>query len=235
MTTQRQKIVLVTGGGTGIGLACGVQQRHANWRVICVGLDADATIPEGIEYSKLDVTDANAVEELFQNLPYLDGLINAAGIILHDQKELTAEGFNRVIDINLNAVNRMTLAALPSLKLAKGAVVNVASMWSYFGSARNPAYSASKGAVTSLTRSHAVAFAPDGIRVNAIAPGWIDTKLAAGAIHNPERSSAILTRIPLGKFGQPEDVAKVVHFLLSDEAAYVTGIVMPVDGGFGIA
>jgi NAD(P)-dependent dehydrogenase (short-subunit alcohol dehydrogenase family) len=235
MSSNEQKTAVVTGGGTGIGLACGVQLANAGWRVICAGLDSEASLPKGIEFQKLDVTDPAGIQELFDRLPRLDGLINAAGIILHDQKELTPEGFNRVIDINLNAVNRITLAAHPSLKRAKGAVVNVASMWSYFGSARNPAYSASKGAVSSLTRSHAVAFAPDGIRVNAIAPGWIDTKLASGAIHNPERSTAILGRIPLGKFGQPEDVAKVVRFLLSEESAYVTGIVMPVDGGFGIA
>jgi NAD(P)-dependent dehydrogenase (short-subunit alcohol dehydrogenase family) len=117
----------------------------------------------------------------------------------------------------------------------RGAVVNVASMWSQFGSPRNPAYSASKGAINSLTRSHAVAFAPDGVRVNAVAPGWVDTRLASGAIHNPERAAAILARIPIGRWGQPQDIARVVRFLFSADAAYVTGVVLPVDGGFGIA
>lgn len=233
--TQRQHVALVTGGGTGIGLACAQKLYTNGWRVICAGLDAEPSWPRDLEFRHLDVTDAEAINTLCSELPYIDGLVNAAGIILHDQKELTAEGFSKVVEINLNAVNRLTLAALPGLKAAKGAVVNVASMWSYFGSARNPAYSASKGGVTALTRSHAVAFAPDGIRVNAIAPGWIDTRLASGAIHNPERSAAILSRIPLGRWGQPSDVARVVNFLLSDESAYVTGIVMPVDGGFGIA
>ena len=86
-----------------------------------------------------------------------------------------------------------------------------------------------------LTRSHAVAFAPQGIRVNAVAPGWIDTRLAAGAIANPERSSAIMARLPLGRWGTPADVADVVAFLHSDDARYVTGAVVPIDGGFSVA
>lgn len=232
---QRQKVAVVTGGGTGIGLACAQELQAQGWRVVCAGLDTEPTLPDQLEFTRLDVTDSTAIAALFERLPHVDGLVNAAGIILHEQKELTPDGFDKVVAINLNAVNRLTLAALPGLKAARGAVVNVASMWSQFGSARNPAYSASKGGVTSLTRSHAVAFAADGVRVNAIAPGWIDTRLASGAIHNPERSAAILGRIPLGRWGQPADVARVVSFLLSAEAAYVTGIVMPVDGGFGIA
>ena len=102
------------------------------------------------------------------------------------------------------------------------------------GSPRNPAYAASKGAVVQITRSHAVAFAGEGIRVNAVAPGWIDTRLAAGAIRNPERSAAIMARIPLGRWGTPSDVADVVAFLVSDQARYVTGAVLAVDGGYGI-
>lgn len=230
-----RKVGLVTGGGTGIGLACAKALHAAGWEVICAGLEAETDWPEDLRFKKVNVADAGSVERLMVELPEIDGLVNAAGIILHDKQELTAEGFSRVIDINLNAVNAVTLAALPALKAAGGAVVNVASMWSYFGSARNPAYSASKGGITALTRSHAVAFAPDRVRVNAVAPGWVDTRLAAGAIHNPERSSAILSRIPLARWGQPEDIAKVVKFLLSDDAAYVTGVVLPVDGGFGIA
>ena len=232
---QRQKVAVVTGGGTGIGLACAEALQSRGWRVLCTGLDADPDFPTTLEFRKVDVSSAADITELFADLPYVDGLINAAGIILHEQREFTPEGFEKVLAINLGAVNRVTLAALPALKAAHGAVVNVASMWSQFGSARNPAYSASKGGVASLTRSHAVAFAGDGVRVNAIAPGWIDTRLASGAIHNPERSAAILGRIPMGRWGQPEDVARVVSFLLSSDADYVTGIVMPVDGGFGIA
>jgi NAD(P)-dependent dehydrogenase (short-subunit alcohol dehydrogenase family) len=232
---QRQKVAIVTGGGTGIGLGCAQHIVNNGWRVICAGLDSESPWPSNIEFRSLDVTDEDAVKECLSDLPMIDGLVNCAGIILHDQLELTPSGFNAVVNVNLLAVNMMTLSALDALKAARGSVVNIASMWSYFGSPRNPAYSASKGGVAALTRSHAVAFAKDGIRVNAIAPGWIDTRLAAGAIHNPERSNAIMSRIPIGRWGEPQDIAKVAGFLLSDEAAYVTGIVIPVDGGFGIA
>ena len=235
MEAGRERLALVTGGGTGIGLACARRLQHAGWRVICAGLEAEDGFPAALEFRSLDVTDAAAVATLLASMPRLDGLVNGAGTILHDRREFTAEGFDRVIGINLNAVNAMTLAALPALREARGSVVNVASMWSVFGSPRNPAYSASKGGITALTRSHAVAFAADGVRVNAIAPGWIETRLSAGAIQNPERSAALLARIPQGRWGQPDDVARVVRFLLSDEAAYVTGVVLPVDGGFGIA
>jgi NAD(P)-dependent dehydrogenase (short-subunit alcohol dehydrogenase family) len=235
MMSSNQKIAIVTGGGTGIGLACAQHLASQGWRVVCCGLESTNPWPEGLEFHKLDVTDTAAITELCADLPEVHALVNAAGIILHNDQEFTSNGFAKVIDINLNAVNAMTLGCLPALKNTKGAVVNVASMWSNFGSPRNPAYSASKGGVTALTRSHAVAFAASGVRVNAVAPGWIDTQLAAGAIHNPERSGAILSRIPAGRWGQPADVARVVRFLLSSDAAYVTGVVLPVDGGFGIA
>lgn len=233
--TDRQKLAVVTGGGTGIGLACAMTLQSQGWRVICLGLEAQQPWPEHLEFRRLDVTDAIAIQELASEIQHLDGLLNAAGVILHNQEEFKPEGFERVISINLNAVHRITMAFLHALQKAGGSVVNVASMWSQFGSSRNPAYSASKGAINSLTRSLAVAFADQGVRVNAVAPGWIDTRLASGAIHNPERSAQILGRIPMARWGQPEDVARVVKFLLSDDAAYVTGVVLPVDGGFGIA
>lgn len=229
------RIALVTGGGTGIGLAC-ARQLHANgWQVHCAGLDAEAAWPDGLQFHKLDVTDAGACAQLLQRLPALDGLVNAAGVILHEQRELTPEGFEQVVNINLNAVNRLSLLARAALRERRGAIVNVGSMWSFFGSPNNPAYSASKGGIAALTRSHAVAFAAEGIRVNAVAPGWIDTRLASGAIHNPARSQAILARIPMGRWGRPEDIASVVDFLLGPAAGYVTGVVLPADGGFGVA
>ncbi len=231
---DRRRHAIITGGGTGIGAACALNLNNSNWSVTCIGLEKKEPWPAGIDFCALDVSDSAAVEQFFEKTGPIDGLINCAGTILHDSLEFTTAGFNQVVGVNLNAVNHVTLAALPSLKAAKGSVVNIASMWSQFGSSRNPAYSASKGGISALTRSHAVAFAPHGIRVNAVAPGWIETKLASNAMKNPERSTAIMSRIALGRWGQPEDVARVVSFLLSEDAGYVTGVILPVDGGYSI-
>ena len=231
---RADKAAIVTGGGSGIGRACADTLAAAGYRVVCCGLDQDADWPAGIEFVRLDVTDERAIEHFAARFPIVTALVNCAGMILHEGNEFSAEGFRRIIDVNLVGTQLVTVALRNALAAARGSVVNLASVWSVFGSPRNPAYAASKGAVVQLTRSHAVAFAAEGIRVNAVAPGWIDTRLAAGAIGNPERSTAIMARIPLARWGTPADVADVVAFLLSDKARYITGAVLAVDGGYAI-
>lgn len=232
---MNKKTALITGGGTGLGLAIARQLSDAGWDCVCLGLDFDDPWPRHIQYRKVDVTDDAAIVEIMQEFAAIGALVNCAGIVLHDGQELTAAGFDRVVDVNLNAVNFVTLAALKGLESCNGSVVNIASMWSYFGSARNPGYAASKAAIVSLTRSHAVAFAPKGIRVNAVAPGWIETRMGSAATRDPIRAPAILSRIPKGRFGAASDVANVVEFLLSEKSEYIVGTTINVDGGYSIS
>lgn len=230
-----RSIAVVIGGGTGIGRAAAEVLAERGWEVHCFGKDRDADFPAGIVFAELDVTDEAAMHAAAARFPRLNALVNSAGIILHEGREFTAEGFRRVIDINLHGTERASILFREALAAGHGAIVNVASVWSAFGSLRNPAYSASKGAVVSLTRSHAVAFAPQGIRVNAVAPGWIETRLSSGARGDPARYAAITQRIPMGRWGEPREVGDVIAFLVSPEARYVTGAVLPVDGGYCIA
>jgi NAD(P)-dependent dehydrogenase (short-subunit alcohol dehydrogenase family) len=141
-------------------------------------------------------------------------------------------GFERVLAVNLGGTMRMCVAAKPKLAAARGAIVNLGSMYSFFGAAHAPAYAASKGAVVQLTKSLAAAWAADGIRVNALAPGWIDTDMARPALQDPVRAAPIMARTPMKRWGTPDDVAVAALFLLSDAARFVTGVVLPVDGGY---
>ena len=226
------KTALITGGTTGIGLAIAHAFAAAGARVTAAGLGAGSE-PD-LDMRELDVTSDEQVRVLVSTFEALDFVVNCAGIIRRDE-EYEIETFQRVLDINLAGTMRVSVAAKSLLSARRGAIVNIASMLTYFGGPRVPAYSASKGGIASLTRSLAVAWANEGIRVNAVAPGWITTPLTRALHSDAERSAPILARTPMGRWGKPEEVAGAVLFLCSPAAAFITGAILPVDGGYSAA
>lgn len=230
--------VLVSGGTSGIGAAIAQAFAALGADVLATGV-TEAEIaaaggrPElaGVEFAVLDVRDRAAVDALVAGLPRLDHVVNCAGVIRRGD-ELEPDVFADVIDINLNGSMRICAAARPRLAEAGGTIVNTASMLAFFGGGLVPAYSASKGGIAQLTKSLAIAYAGDGIRVNAIAPGWIATPLTKALRENPERDAAITGRTPLGRWGEPSELAGGVLYLSSPLASFVTGSVLVIDGGY---
>ncbi|MBV9227615.1 MAG: SDR family oxidoreductase [Acidobacteriaceae bacterium] len=225
------KQVLITGGTSGIGRAIAEAFSHAGAEVLAVGLRSEESLPAPIRTEILDVTDTTAVNQLVSSLSQLHVVVNAAGIIRRDQ-EFNLEVFTQVLDVNLISAMRVCLAAYPKLRVSGGSIINIASMLSFFGGPRVPAYSASKGGIVQLTRSLAIAWAGDRIRVNAVAPGWISTPLTEALRNDAARSAELVARTPLGRWGRPEEIAGPVLFLASDLASFLTGAILPVDGGY---
>ncbi|HEX2114496.1 MAG TPA: SDR family oxidoreductase [Alphaproteobacteria bacterium] len=233
------KYAVVTGGTRGIGAAVARAFADAGCRTVAAGPRQEVEAAKagtefaGIELRPLDVTNEESIRTLVDDLERIDCVVNCAGMILR-RDEFDPVTYARVIDCNLEGTMRVCVAAKPKFPKDGGSIVNTASMFTYFGAAHAPAYASSKSGIGGLTRSLAAAWAPDGIRVNAVAPGWIRTAMTQAIREDPAREAPILARTPMGRWGEPAEVADVVLFLCSRAARFVTGVVVPVDGGYSI-
>ena len=231
------KVAIVTGGTTGIGAGIAAALAGLGARVVAAGLGADGAAATGdgtVEYRELDVTSQEQIDGFVDAHDRIDILVNCAGMIKRIE-EHQLDVFEHVLAVNLTGTMRMCAAARTKLAASRGCIVNTASMLSFFGGGLVPAYSASKGGVAQLTKSLAIAYAAEGIRVNAVAPGWIASALTQSLQEDPARTAAIIGRTPLGRWGTPDDIAQVVAFLVSPAAAAMTGVILPVDGGYLVA
>ena len=232
------KTVVITGGTSGIGNGIASAFAEANADVHATGATAAevetarASGP-GIAYSVLDVRETAAVNAYAAGFKSVAVLVNCAGVNLR-AAEFTAEGFETVVDINLTGSMRSATAFRSALSNG-GAILNIASMFAFFGAPHAPAYAASKGGIVQLTKSLAIAYAEAGVRVNALAPGWIETAMTAVPRADATRNAELMRRTPMGRWGTPADLTGPALFLCSPLAGFVTGAVLPVDGGYLIA
>ncbi|MCE3551461.1 SDR family oxidoreductase [Pseudonocardia sp. RS11V-5] len=225
------RVVVITGAASGIGAATAEVFRDQGATV--VGWDLSGTK----EYGPLDLTDPAAAkaaaEAAVAEHGHVDALVNCAGIITENLpvEQTDPADFRRTYDVNVGGIVHAAQALYPALSAAKGAIVNVASQAALVCLPHQSAYSASKGAVAALTRSMAIDWAEAGIRVNAVCPGFTLTPMAKQQM-TPELDAAVSRRVPMGRMFEPEEIGRVIAFLASSAASAVTGVVMPVDGGW---
>jgi 3-oxoacyl-[acyl-carrier protein] reductase len=237
------KNVLVVGGSSGIGngIAQAFRARGASvfvWGTRAGAADyaaSDGSDLTGLTYAQLDVSDFAAIEAHQPPFSKLDILVLSQGQVIYKRGEFTSDGFRKVVDVNLNSLMACSAKFHDMLATASGSLIIVSSTAAFHSTKGNPAYNASKTGAFGLTRTLGEAWAADGIRVNGIAPGLVDTKMTKVTTANPERLEGALRGIPLGRLGTPQDMAGVALFLASPLAAYVVGQTIPVDGGLILA
>jgi 3-oxoacyl-[acyl-carrier protein] reductase len=233
------KQVLVVGGSSGIGNGIAQAFRTRGARVCVCGTRAAAadyspgegSHLEGLTYIRLDVGDAGAIENFKPAFDRLDVLVLAQGAVIYRRGEFEMAGFRKVLEVNLMSLMACATKFHPMLSATRGSLIIVSSTAAYHSTKGNPAYNASKTGAVGLTRTLAQAWAEDGIRVNGIAPGLVDTKMTKVTTQNPKRLEGAIERIPLKRLGTPADMAGAALFLASPLAAYVLGQTLIVDGG----
>jgi len=242
-----ERLAFVTGAGQGNGREVAIGLAQAGARVIVTDVNEPSVAGTagairaqgGTAWSfALDVTQPDAcralAERIGEEIGQVDLLVNNAGIIIREGSDSpnAARNWQRTLDVNVNGTFNVTQAFLPALRATRGTILNVASIAAYAGQGGSLGYSPSKGAIKMYTRSLAAEFAKDGVRVNALAPGVIETPMTAATRENPERLEKFMSRIPMGRVGQPGDLIGPAVFLSSSMSEYVTGVTLAVDGGF---
>jgi NAD(P)-dependent dehydrogenase (short-subunit alcohol dehydrogenase family) len=246
---MKDKVAIVTGAGSGIGRATAMRMAAEGARVLCADAKGDAAQETVEQIARaggqgvallVDVTDEEScgrmVETALGKFERLTTLVNSAGVSAA-RRDATPppEEWERVLAVNLSGTYLASRAALPHLAASEaGSVTNIASIFGLVGGSLSPAYAASKGGVVNLTRTMALTWAPR-VRVNCVCPGVIETPMTAPFLTDPSWHQPLKERHPLGRFGKPADVAAAILYLASDEAEFVTGVALPVDGGFTAA
>ncbi len=247
MSTENKKVAIVTGGGSGLGLAIAEKFISAGIHTVIIGRDetklkaAKQKLGELCYTISADLRDLSSIPALIdtivKQLGRIDILVNNAGINMKKEfTEVTDEDFHEVINTNLFAVFAMSREVVKQMQRQQaGSIINISSMAAQYGMPKVIAYTASKTAIEGMTRAMAVELSPVGIRVNAIAPGFIVTAMTNAALNSdPERKARVFGRTPMGHMGQPSDIADAALFLAGDAAKYITGVILPVDGGNSI-
>jgi len=247
MNMQNKKVAIVTGGGSGLGLAIAEKFTQNGIQTIIVGRDevklktAKTQLGDNCTYKCCDLTNLSSIPALIENIiaefRQIDILVNNAGINLKkDFTAVTDEEFQKIITTNVCSVFAISREVVKQMLLQKsGNIINISSMAAQYGLPKVIAYSASKTAIDGMTRAMAVELSPKGIRVNAIAPGFIYSAMTDIALNSdPERKAKVFGRTPMGIMGEASDIGEAALFLAGDASKYITGVVLPVDGGNSI-